>query len=80
MHPAKLLEQPVAYATTREPGVGVRRILAPVESAPAAVGGRLIPRHTEQGTDQPAVACGHSEQGTPPGGRGEPVEHGLRLV
>ena len=69
-----------AHARAREAGVGVRRVLAPLEAARAAVLARLLAGDLEQRAHQPPAPRLHAEQRPPAGRDGQPVEHGLGLV
>ena len=73
-------DEPVADAVARVAALGVGRVVAPLEPALFAVGGRLLPGEAEQRAHQAAVALAHPEQGPAAGRGGEAVEDRLDLV
>jgi hypothetical protein len=73
-------EHLVPHACPRESGVGVRRVLAPVQGAGAQVLAHLLARHLEQRPHEPPAPGLHPQQRAASGRDREPVEHRLGLV
>ena len=72
--------EPVSHPRPREALVVVALVLAPLQAARLAVGGRLLARDAQQRADQPPVARRHPQQRAPARRGREPVENRLDLV